>query len=332
MQKLSILLILLFTAIGCSSPIKNEEAKVVVEPGTAVADTATKTQKPEPPKAEKISKKEQSFINATYLYGYYVGYFEQDVEKQSDKQTLDNEAGFYWNKENKINISIDEIQDTLVIGHSVVAGNDRPFKGTVFKSKSSTDNSDIYTFSVREPGDDRYDGAFNFQIIKGRMIGKWEAYKNINIKKRKYNLEKKFFRYNPNIKLEYDTYVDWTNVIETKEEITYDDGEMDTWIETEFASATSKIYEVNASTELLSKYDVANLKKGDLTIIRNTIYARHGYSFRNLPLRVFFDAQDWYIPVHADIKADFTDIEKKNIKLLLSYEENAAEYYDRFGR
>lgn len=32
------------------------------------------------------------------------------------------------------------------------------------------------------------------------------------------------------------------------------------------------------------------------------------------------------------IRTDFTELEKQNIKLLLSYEKNAAEYYDSFGR
>ena len=74
------------------------------------------------------------------------------------------------------------------------------------------------------------------------------------------------------------------------------------------------------------------MKKGDLKIIRNTIYARHGYSFKNMPLRVFFDAQSWYIPMQIDIKSNLTRVEKENIKLLLRYEKNAVEYYDYFGR
>jgi hypothetical protein len=89
---------------------------------------------------------------------------------------------------------------------------------------------------------------------------------------------------------------------------------------------------MNASSKVLAKEEVENLKKGDLTIIRNSIYARHGYSFKNQPLRVFFDAQSWYIPVHTNITSDFTEIEKQNIELLLRYEKNAAVYYDRFGR
>ena len=111
-----------------------------------------------------------------------------------------------------------------------------------------------------------------------------------------------------------------------------DKNEFEEWVSKEFASATEVIYRINASNTLLKKKDVENLKKGDLTIIRNTIYARHGYSFKNRPLRVFFDAQSWYIPVHTNIKSDFTEIEKENIKLLLRYEKNAIEYYDYFGR
>ena len=72
--------------------------------------------------------------------------------------------------------------------------------------------------------------------------------------------------------------------------------------------------------------------KTKLRVIRNMIYARHGYSFKNRPLRVFFDAQEWYIPVNTDIKKDLTEIEKKNIQLLLKFEKNAKEYYDYFGR
>ena len=38
-----------------------------------------------------------------------------------------------------------------------------------------------------------------------------------------------------------------------------------------YATSTQKIYEINASNTFLSEPDVANLKKGDLLIIRNAI-------------------------------------------------------------
>jgi hypothetical protein len=49
-------------------------------------------------------------------------------------------------------------------------------------------------------------------------------------------------------------------------------------------------------------------------------------------LRIFFDAQEWYMPISTDVKEKLTDIEKKNIQLLLQFEKNATEYYDTFGR
>ena len=71
----------------------------------------------------------------------------------------------------------------------------------------------------------------------------------------------------------------------------------------------------------------------DLEVMRNAIYARHGYSFQNREMRVFFDNYvSWYIPVSIDMTKQLTPIEKQNIELLKRYEKHAATYYDRFGR
>jgi len=74
------------------------------------------------------------------------------------------------------------------------------------------------------------------------------------------------------------------------------------------------------------------MHKGDLEVIRNGIYARHGYSFQNRRNRYMFEQVDWYIPVSIDIRTELTDIEKKNIELLKRYEAYAETYYDDFGR
>ena len=334
MRFLTPLLLLSFLIIGCKNQIKNDNAKVDVEEGTLVvsADTTKKlTEEPE----EKAPEKEavQQLDDAPYspLLGYWVGYFEQDTEdyEEAHKKSIFADEGFYWNRQNKINISIDKIEDGKVIGHSVVAGNDRPFEGTI----EAMDRPGVYFFEVREPGDDKYDGAFVFTSDGDYLSGKWTAYKNIDIRKRKYSLEKRTFEYDPNIMLDQSkAYVDWTNYIEEKEVYEVEEDEFEDWVRREFATATGLIYEVNASNRLIKKSEAENMKQGDLIIIRNTIYARHGYSFKNRPLRVFFDAQPWYIPVHADIRSDFTEIEKKNIQLLLKYEKNAKAYYDYFGR
>lgn len=319
MKKLLFISTFAILIFSCKTEIKNSNAKIEVEEGAKVETSESiqesKTQEP----VKKISQLNNPLV------GFWVGYFEKD-DKDYEKNIYVDE-GYFWNRENKINVSIDKVKDSLVFGHSVVAGNDRPFEGTVKKE------NDTYSFRVKEPGDDKYDGEFVFKINDGKLTGKWTAYKDIDIKKRKYNLEKKSFNYNSDINLEKTKeYVNWNKFTEEKVTEEYKEGEFEEWISREFASATDLIYEINASNTLLTKNEVENLKKGDLTIIRNTIYARHGYSFKNRPLRVFFDAQSWYIPVHTNIKNDFTELEKKNIQLLLKYEKNASEYYDYFGR
>lgn len=286
---------------------------------------------PTPDKVEnKETKKNTGNTNITVendadLIGSWVGWFESDMGDENGEML----GGIvYWNRENKITISIDEIEGGLVKGHTIVAGNKRDFNGTITRKES------MFTMKLDEPGDDKYDGSFQIEMNSNKKLltGKWKAYKNIEINKRKFNLSKKIFKYNPNQQLESQgLYADW-NKLKDEEGFDYNDDGIIDEIQTSFSSATEIIYSLNASSQLLVKKDVENLKKGDLIIIRNTIFARHGYSFKKRPLRLFFDAQDWYMPLDTDVAADLTEIEKKNIQLLLKYEKNAAEYYDYFGR
>ncbi len=71
----------------------------------------------------------------------------------------------------------------------------------------------------------------------------------------------------------------------------------------------------------------------DLALMRNTIYARHGYAFKTRKYRYYFERKvDWYIPFSTDVRNTFTPIEKDNIELLKRYEKHARDYYDTFGR
>lgn len=307
---------LLLTA--CTNPIKNE-ATVTVEEGATITEPA------DAPTAANTEAETAPNLDDQLLAGTWVGDFKNatnDASKGIDMQ------GFYWDRTNKITIELQTIKNGQVQGRSIVAGNDRPFSGTMERKEDGT-----ASFEVKEPGDDRYDGAFSFTIKDDMLKGTWTAYKDLDVKNRNYELERRQFTYNADQNLEYaNQYVDWTKTIEKKEREVYNDGTVEEWISQEFATATDKIYEINASNTRLTQEQVANLKRGDLTIIRNAIYARHGYSFKSRPLRVFFDEQPWYMPVHTDIRSDFTELEKENITLLLRYEKNAAEYYDRFGR
>lgn len=316
------LLIAAFCTASCDNLIRNPQGAVVDE-----RDTMTSA----PPETVPQQQEETAMNDSDPhpdLIGFWVGYFLNAADDDYYEKSVYGDEGLSWGRENKINISIDEIHQGRVKGHSVVAGNNRPFAGTM------TQEGNQFIFEVAEPGDDRYDGRFSFHIQKNddKLTGTWNAYKKIDIPTRKYELQKKRFQYDPELMLEPSRrYGDWEKAKKTAIE---DEEEREAFGDfyVQFEAATDKVYEVNASTTLLTKKDVENLKKGDLLIIRNTIYARHGYSFKNRPLRVFFDAQPWYIPVHTDIRSDFTELEKKNIELLLRYEKNAKVYYDTFGR
>ncbi|OUS18267.1 YARHG domain-containing protein [Nonlabens dokdonensis] len=310
---------------GCENQVKNSTPKVIEELGTEVTlDSLPKKYLKTP---DLIKKEKKSTVELEVL-GFWVGYFVPDsLSNASDIMVYADE--FVWFRENKINISIDSIVENRVVGHSVVAGNNRPFEGKVIFEENR-----IFSFKVSEPGNESHDGVFEFSISQGELNGKWKAYNELEIQHRKYSLKKRRYVYLPDIMLdERSLFLDWYKSKEAQPDtLFFDEGDFEVWYKDEFATTTNAIYQINASNTVLTNEDVENLKKSDLRIIRNTIYARHGYSFKNRPLRVFFDAQPWYIPVYSNITKEFSQIELDNIQLLLRYEKNAEEYYDYFGR
>ncbi len=87
-----------------------------------------------------------------------------------------------------------------------------------------------------------------------------------------------------------------------------------------------------ASTRALKTSDIENLSKGELQMMRQEIFARHGYCFSKKEFRQRFENEDWYVPDTVDIRGRLTDIEKKNIALIKRYEKYAEEYGDEYGR
>lgn len=87
-----------------------------------------------------------------------------------------------------------------------------------------------------------------------------------------------------------------------------------------------------ASSKLLKESDVENMRPAELRIMRNEIYARHGYSFILEDMQRHFATVDWYMPVVLDVKDKLSPIEIKNAELIKRYENYGSQYYDRFGR
>jgi len=74
------------------------------------------------------------------------------------------------------------------------------------------------------------------------------------------------------------------------------------------------------STRLLSEEDLSGLSKQELRILRNEIYARHGYIFKSQDLRNYFSAKDWYRPQYNDVSNLLNTTEKKNVIFIQRHE------------
>lgn len=261
------------------------------------------------------------------LLGYWVGDFNANLSDEEMDTIYGNEK--YSNLiTRKITFSIDEIKGDSIIGHSISAGNISPFKGVLFENTSG------FTMQVDEFKKTKTDGNFSIQIKKtdSVMKGNWEAYKpsELMIYKRNFGLKKKLFVYDKETTLNNTFYnTDKSKSITITDTI---DDEVEVYEDTEYFSTTQKLFEKNASNEELTSDFVSNLSKADIFILRNSIFARHGFAFRDKQLRMYFEQFNWYMPVFGSVKDELTEIEKKNIDLLLRYEKNAEEYYDTFGR
>ena len=190
---------------------------------------------------------------------------------------------------NKITLLITKAINDTIEGRSVVGGNDRPFSGLIKYADGK------YSINAKEPGDDQYDGVFDFSIDEKQpdlVTGSWKPNTpSAHLGPKDFSLKRRSFNY------------------------LVDVGQ----------------YPI-ASKQLLTEDDVSNMNKDQLQTMRNEIFARHGYCFKKKDLREMFEDKDWYIPNTVDVKKDLTEIEKKNISLIKRYEKYVEEYGDDYGR
>jgi hypothetical protein len=296
MRKL-ILLLPLLILLSCGKKESSDSGNKDSKEKTTVTDEK-KTDKPQTGSDTKP---------VTKLTGSYTGGFEA-VKYNSEKDYVYS---------NRITVFIDSLKGENIYGRSIVAGNDRPFIGSCTGAKGE------FKVEAKEPGDDKYDGKFSFSIFpdSGIIKGKWIANDGkLDVTERQYRLERKDFKYDSGANLPQE--IQWSGLYEKYPKFP-----------DKVESITADVSKINASSKLLTKSDVQNLYKGDLEIIRNSIYARHGYSFKSKRMRFIFDMYvDWYMPVATDVRDKLTDTEKQNIELIKRFEEHADKYYDEYGR
>ena len=74
-----------------------------------------------------------------------------------------------------------------------------------------------------------------------------------------------------------------------------------------------------SAERLLTASDIAGMSDDDIQLAINTIYARHGYQFKDSELLQYFQDFDWYQPSETDmetVKSSFSEIERKNMEFL----------------
>lgn len=66
--------------------------------------------------------------------------------------------------------------------------------------------------------------------------------------------------------------------------------------------------------------DLEGCDGGWLRILRNSIYARHGYKFKSADLQRYFGQFSWYHPQYSDVDSKLSAIEKANVKEIKKWE------------
>ena len=71
---------------------------------------------------------------------------------------------------------------------------------------------------------------------------------------------------------------------------------------------------------LVTEEDLEEKTKADIRIMRNTIYAMHGYIFKTDDMKAYFAEQSWYEPKSPDVSASLSPLENQNVQFLKKHE------------
>jgi hypothetical protein len=185
-------------------------------------------------------------------------------------------------------------------------------------------DNDKITCLFNGKSDNGLDGMYELKIENDSIKGYWLANNQNSTEPVKKNivLGKRTFLYNPQNMISEEftgEIIDFEHPKNFKEKNSSQ--------VIKYRVGTDIIYKINASTDVLTSEILKNMRKLDLEIIKNSILARHGFSFKDKTFMLYFSAESWYIPNSINVDADLTDIEKSNIVLLNQYIATANDVY-----
>lgn len=70
------------------------------------------------------------------------------------------------------------------------------------------------------------------------------------------------------------------------------------------------------STRVVSDMEYQSASCDDLQIMKNEIYARHGYKFKTKKLADYFGKQPWYSATSDNVESKLTAVERQNVVVL----------------
>ena len=76
-----------------------------------------------------------------------------------------------------------------------------------------------------------------------------------------------------------------------------------------------------SDVKLISESDLDKHTKEEVAIIRNEIYARHGYIFKTEPFITYFNGKSWYSKNENFHEGMLNDIERANREFIVAYEQ-----------
>ena len=299
MKKFSFVFCIGIGLVACK-PATNPNADANVSSPNA-STTAPSTPAPTPPKVDLSNIKHDARAVGAPKSQEQIELEEAHQKIIADANNPKSGLGFYTGAfgTNKITLIIESIEGGKISGHSVCAGNYRTLTGTYEQIENN-----MYKCVLNEPGTDKYDGKFEVEINpqSGKLTGKWAPFKTGVVPAKTFELSEQ----SPQINLT--AGLDWSS------------------------EPTAADISRRTSTAILQEDDLFELSTEMLKMLRNEIYARHGYCFKDKNIRAMFEKTSWYMPKSVDVRDDLSDIEVKNIDLIAQYEKYLVENADNFGR
>ena len=72
---------------------------------------------------------------------------------------------------------------------------------------------------------------------------------------------------------------------------------------------------------VVSESELASYSDNELSIMRNEIFARHGYIFKRSDLKAYFSTKSWYNPQYSNVDNMLSKTERKNVEIISKVEK-----------